>query len=157
VDSTYDGTRFVARDRFNNAKVYDWRAGAWALDGQFSMGFANYNGANLAISRDGAIVAGGDFDDTRTDTGVLYPGFQPQGSVHSGAVYVFERKSVGWRERRIVKPALQAEQAYGTVVALGDRGRVLAVGSFGDASAAVGIGGDPTDQSAPERGAAWLY
>jgi hypothetical protein len=70
---------------------------------------------------------------------------------------VYERRSFGWNLRRILKPALQRGQAYGTVLALGDRGRILAVGAFDDASAASGIGGDPTDTSVPERGAAWLY
>lgn len=36
-------------------------------------------------------------------------------------------------------------------------GRTLAVGAAGDASTATGIGGDQTNASAPERGAAWVY
>ena len=70
---------------------------------------------------------------------------------------VYERRSFGWNLRRIVKRAVQRDQAFGTVLALGDLGRILAVGSFADESAATGIDGDPTDSSAPERGAAWLY
>jgi hypothetical protein len=42
-------------------------------------------------------------------------------------------------------------------VALGDNGRVLAVGAPFDPSAATGIDGDRDDASAPERGAVWMY
>jgi len=157
VDSTYDGTRFVVRNQNNITRVLDWSAGNWTQDGQFTTGKENYLGANLAISRDGAIVAGGDYFDTLADTGIVYPGAQHNGTVHSGAVFVYERRSFGWNLRRIMKPAVQRGQAFGTVLALGDRGRVLAVGAFDDASAATGIGGDATDTSVPERGAAWLY
>jgi len=157
VDSTYDGGRFVVRNQHNLTGVYDLRAGAWTQDGQFTTGKQNYMGANLAISRDGAIVAGGDYFDTLSNTGIVYPGTQQNGTVHSGAIFVYERRSFGWNLRRIVKPVVQREQAFGTVLALGDRGRILAVGSFADESAASGIGSDPTDASAPGRGAAWLY
>lgn len=157
VDTTYDGGRFVVRNHNNVTTVYDWDAGIWSQDGAFRTGVENYGGANLAISRDGAIVAGGDYFDTLSDTGIVYPGTQHQGTVHSGAVFVYERRSFGWNLRRILKPAVQRGQAFGTVLALGDRGRVLAVGAFDDASAASGIDGDPTDTSVPERGAAWLY
>ncbi len=157
VDSTYDGARFVVRHQNNFTRVFDWSAGTWIQDGEFTTGRENYLGANLAISRDGAIVAGGDYYDTLSDTGIVYPGTQHNGTVHSGAVFVYERRSFGWTLRRILKPALQRDQAFGTVLALGDRGRILAVGAFDDASAASGIDGDPTDTSTPERGAAWLY
>ena len=79
-----------------------------------------------------------------------------KGTVHSGAVFVYERRSFGWNLRRILKPAVQRDQAFGTVLALGDRDRVLAVGAFDDASAASGIDGDPIDTSVPERSAVWL-
>ncbi len=157
VDSTYDGARFVVRHQNNFTRVFDWKAGTWIQDGEFTTGRENYLGANLAISRDGAIVAGGDYYDTLSDTGIVYPGTQHNGTVHSGAVFVYERRSFGWTLRRILKPALQRDQAFGTVLALGDRGRILAVGAFDDAGAASGIDGDPTDTSTPERGAAWLY
>ena len=41
---------------------------------------------------------------------------------------VYERRSFGWNLRRIVKPAVQRDQAFGAVLALGDLGRILAVG-----------------------------
>jgi hypothetical protein len=157
VDSTFDGARFAVRTEQNFVRVFDWDAGVWIQDGQFKTGKENYHGPNLAISRDGAIVAGSDYFDATAGTGIVYPGTQQSGTVRSGTVWVYERRSFGWNLRRILKPVVPREQAYGTVLALGDRGRVLAVGAFDDASAASGIGGDPTDTSVPERGAAWLY
>jgi hypothetical protein len=48
-------------------------------------------------------------------------------------------------------------QWAGHSVALGDNGRILAVGAPFESSAASGIDGDRDDTSAPERGAVWLY
>jgi hypothetical protein len=160
VDSTYDGARFVVRSENNFARVFDWSGGSWTQDGAFQMGKENYHGPNVAISRDGAIVAGGDYFDTLAGTGIVYPGTQQNGTKHTGSIFVYERRSFGWNLRRILKPVVSMDYgdlAFGTVIALGDRGRILAVGAFNDASAASGIGGDPTNTSAPERGAAWLY
>jgi hypothetical protein len=42
-------------------------------------------------------------------------------------------------------------------VSLGDNGKTLVVGAPFEPSNAIGIDGDQTDTSAPERGAVWLY
>jgi hypothetical protein len=157
IDSTFDGARFAVRTEQNLVRIFNWLAGVWTQDGEFKTGKENYHGPNLAISRDGAIVVGADYFDSTAGTGIVYPATQQNGTIRSGTVWVYERRSFGWNLRRILKPAVARDQAYGTVLALGDRGRVLAVGAFGDASAASGIGGDPTDTTVPERGAAWLY
>jgi hypothetical protein len=75
----------------------------------------------------------------------------------SGGVTVFERKSSGWVLRRWIKPGSTHEQWFGFAVALGDNGRILAVGAPYDPSAATGIDGDREDDSMPERGAVWIY
>ena len=59
--------------------------------------------------------------------------------------------------RRIIKANTPTPQWFGNSVALGDFGRVLAVGAPFDESAATGIDGDQTDTSSPWRGAVWLY
>ena len=63
----------------------------------------------------------------------------------------------GWRLRGAVNPGVRNDQHFGVSVALGDNGRVLAVGAPGDSGAATGIGGDPSNQNAFPRGAVWLY
>ena len=68
-----------------------------------------------------------------------------------------ERKSTGWVIRRLVKPGSTQDQWAGHAVALGDNGRVMAVGAILEASGATGIDGNRDDDSAPSRGAVWLY
>jgi len=70
---------------------------------------------------------------------------------------VLERKSSGWVLRRWIKPGSTHDQWFGHSLALGNNGRILAVGAPLDPSAATGIDGDRDDASMPERGAVWLY
>ena len=53
--------------------------------------------------------------------------------------------------------ALERLQGAGHAVVLGANGTVLAVGAPYDSSAATGIDGERDDDSAPQRGAVWLY
>lgn len=59
--------------------------------------------------------------------------------------------------RSYLKPNNTAIQRFGQSVSLGDNGKILVVGAPFEPSASVGIDGDQTDTSAPERGAVWLY
>jgi hypothetical protein len=56
-----------------------------------------------------------------------------------------------------VKPGSTHNAWAGHSVALGDNGRILFVGAPFDPSAATGIDGDRDDDSAPQRGAVWIY
>lgn len=74
----------------------------------------------------------------------------------SGAVYVFTRNAGAWSEKAILRGSnTEPHDTFGTSVALsGDR---LAVGAPGEASAAVGIGGDLADNSASSAGAVYVF
>lgn len=87
----------------------------------------------------------------------MYPPYIYRGQDGVGGVFVFERKTAGWKLRRLVKPGAENPQSFGQSVALGDIGRILVVGAPLESSAAAGIDGDRTDTSEPERGAVWLY
>lgn len=76
----------------------------------------------------------------------------------AGAVYVYTRSGGDWSQRAYVK-ASNAElgDEFGSAVALSGDGRLLAVGAHNEGSAARGVGGDRSDNSAPQAGAVYLY
>ena len=77
----------------------------------------------------------------------------------SGAVYVFERKQGAWSQRAYVKPSNPGtfDQWGSAAVQLSGDGRVLAVSTAGEDSAATGIGGKQSDNTASNAGAVYLY
>ncbi|HET7810802.1 MAG TPA: hypothetical protein VFL16_09505 [Steroidobacteraceae bacterium] len=158
IDVNGDGTRLAVEA--DGIRVFDKSSGAWLLDGHFdgpvTATFATRSA--IAISRDGKLLALGNAHDDRAGTGLAYPGDpESPGNRDTGTVVIYERKSSGWSVRRIIKANTPTPQWFGNSVALGDFGRVLAVGAPFDESAATGIDGDQTDTSSPWRGAVWLY
>jgi hypothetical protein len=94
---------------------------------------------------------------TNGGTGVLHTPITNT-TVHSGAVYLFERKSTSWQLRNLIKPNVSYEGTrFGGNVAFTDNQRTLAIGAIGDASAARDFDGDQADTTAPQSGALWLY
>ena len=157
LDITYDGTVFLGA--FGTLTyAYKLGPGGWVRDGDLSAlsGFNEYSQRKVAISRDGKIAAIGDAVNSTAGLGPIFPPYQIA-ETRSGAVTVFERKNSGWTLRRWVKPGSTNDQWFGHVLALGDNGRILAVGAPFDASAATGIDGDRDDASMPDRGAVWIY
>lgn len=75
---------------------------------------------------------------------------------NAGAVYVFTRNGTTWTEQAYLKASNARENAQlGASVAL--VGDVLVVGASGESSAAKGPGGDKSDTSAPNAGAAYVF
>ena len=77
----------------------------------------------------------------------------------AGAVYVLVRDELGaWSHRSYVKASNpDAFDSHGSSLSLSGDGHTLAVGAYAEGSAATGIGGDQTDDSAPGAGAVYLY
>jgi len=98
-----------------------------------------YFGSSVSLSADGnrlAIGAIGDY----------------------GAAYVFTRDSVNWTELiRLEAPSRGYNDRFGNALALSADGNTLAVGAHQENSAATGINGDQTDNSADNAGAVYLY
>jgi hypothetical protein len=157
LDTTYDGKVFVASVGLQTF-VYRLGATGWVVDGDLTEAseIDNASMRDLAISRDGKLIALGHAWDQSAGLGPIYPPYQEAPS-RSGAVRIFERKNSGWQLRRTVKPGSTHDQWFGHAVALGNNGKILAVGAPMDPSAATGIDGDRDDDSMPERGAVWLY
>ncbi len=110
-------------------------------------------GYRVALSGDTIVVAaifensaargvGGDQDDDSADD--------------SGAVYVFRRTGATWVQEAYLKASnTGAEDYFGSSVSLS--GDTLAVGAFGEDSAAQGVDGDQDDNSAKDSGAAYVF
>ena len=78
--------------------------------------------------------------------------------VDPGAVYIFQRSVGTWSQQSYVKaPNTGTGDQFGQSLALSADGDTLAVGALNEDSVADGIGGDQTDNAAPNSGAAYLY
>ncbi|HWO26664.1 MAG TPA: FG-GAP repeat protein [Kofleriaceae bacterium] len=114
-------------------------------------------GADVALSADGAFLAVGAVAEDSAATGI--GGSQADNSAPlAGAVYVFARGGTAWSQQAYVKASnTDAYDEFGNSVALSADGSTLAVGAWGEDSAASGIGGDQTDDSAPWAGAVYVF
>jgi hypothetical protein len=78
------------------------------------------------------------------------------GAPDSGAVYVFHRTGTAWQQEAYLKASNTGpSDHFGYSVALS--GDILAVGAWGEDSAAQGIGGNQADNGAPESGAVYVF
>jgi cysteine-rich repeat protein len=119
-------------------------------------GVSDRFGIGVALSGDGSILAvGADLEDSAA---VGVNGSQLDNSAtDSGAVYVFARSGTTWSQQAYVKASnTGASDFFGYSVALSGDGSILAVGAYGEASTATGIGGNQFDNSAPYAGAAYV-
>jgi trimeric autotransporter adhesin len=113
-------------------------------------------GHSVALSGDGNTLAVGAPIEASNATGI--GGNQADDSAFgSGAVYVFFRSAGAWAQQAYVK-ASNSEQNdfFGWSVAVAADGNTLAVGAFTEASSAIGIAGNPADNSAAGSGAVYV-
>jgi len=76
----------------------------------------------------------------------------------AGAAYILVRSGATWSQSAYLKASNPGRgDIFGIAVALDASGDTLAVGAREEASAAVGIGGNQADNSAPGAGAVYLY
>jgi len=117
-----------------------------------------FGGYGVAITRDGTMLAVGAIGDRATSAGV--GGDMTPVSVAVGAVFIYDRSSSsGWQRRPGMVKATNpdANDLFGYALAMSGDGRTLAVSAPNDASSAIGIDGDASDNSAPGSGAVYLY
>jgi hypothetical protein len=114
-------------------------------------------GVALALSADGEVLAVGHPGDASRATGI---GGDPTDTSRprSGAVRIFVRRAGRFELHAYVKAInTGAGDAFGASLGLSDDGRVLVVGAPGEASASVGISGQPFNDSAPVAGAVYAF
>jgi hypothetical protein len=116
-------------------------------------GAADRFGASLAISGD-TLAVGAHFEDSAA-TGI--DGDQADESADGGgAVYVFRRTGTTWAQEAYLKASnTERDDFFGYAVAVS--GDALAVGAIGEDSAASGVNGDQSDNSAPSNGAVYVF
>lgn len=114
-------------------------------------------GSNVAISDDGDILAIGAPGERSASTGI--DGNQEDNSIDgAGAVYIFVRTGDSWRQQAYIKASnTDANDAFGTSLALSGDGGILAVGAPTEDSATDVIDGDQLDASAEDAGSVYLF
>ena len=111
-------------------------------------------GFSVALSGDSNTLAVGAIGESSAVGGTPTDNTAPS----AGAVYVFTRSVATWTQQAYVKAStIGAGDQFGFSVALSGDGNSLAVGAIGEASAATGIGGNQTDNTAPDAGAVYVF
>jgi hypothetical protein len=146
----------------SSGAVYVFRrsVGAWAQEAYvkaLNTGADDRFGSAVALSATGDVLAVGAPIEKSAGSGF---GADPldDGAFGAGAAYVFQRTGGSWGPGTYFKASNTTANAYfGRAVSLSADGAVLAVGAYGEASAATGIGGDQASRSAPDSGAVYVF
>ncbi len=114
-------------------------------------------GAPLALSADGGTLAVAATFEGSNAIGI--DGNQNDNSAsESGAVYVFKRSSGVWNQQAYIKASnTEANDIFGYAIALSADGATLAVDAYIEDSAATGINGNQSDNSATASGAVYVF
>lgn len=149
----------ISAPRAGAAYVFTRSGQAWVQQGYLkasNTGAGDAFGGRVALSADGSTLAVGAAGEASAAVGI--DGDQADDSAPgAGAVYVFAYESATWSQQAYVKaPNTAAGDAFGAGLALTADGSTLVIGATGEDSAATGIGGDQTDDSATDAGAIFV-
>ena len=143
------------------AYVFERNATGWVQTALLKASNEDVNdwfGHALALSADGATLAVAAREEASAASGVN--GDQSDDSTAAaGAVYVFARSDMGvWSQEAYVKASNPGSlDRFGHALAISADGATLAVGAFGEDSAAAGIDGDQASEAANSSGAAYVF
>lgn len=153
----------VGGDPANNAAqqsgaVYVFRKGpnGWVQEAYIKAAIVDAGdrfGASVALDGDTLVVGAPEEDGGGTGVGA-----DPNSddSPNAGAVYVFTRSGGNWSQTAYLKASnTDAMDEFGRSVSIA--GDLLVVGSEREAGGGSGLGADPTDDSAPGAGAAYVF
>ncbi len=115
-------------------------------------------GTVVALSSDGNTMAIGAPNESSSDVGIN--GIQSDNSAAaSGAVYLFVRSGGNWTQQAYLKASnAEANDKFGTSLALSSDGNTLAVGAPGEDSTATGVGGNQSNTGyGTDSGAAYVF
>ena len=114
-------------------------------------------GTSVALSNDGGTLAVGAMGDASLATGINSN--QMGGlAARAGAAYIFVQNGGVWEQQAYIKASnTDGEDLFGKVLALSGDGNTLAVGAEGEDSAATGINGNQSDNTAYQAGAVYLF
>ena len=142
--------------------VYAFSNGVWSQQAYIKSNATIPNesfGDSVSLSADGNTLAVGATSEDNASTGVN--NFQSSliGTLsRAGAVLTYVRNGIEWTPQAYIKPSVVGlEDQFGYSVSLSDDGRALAVGAPEENSAATGINGAESDNSADNSGAAYVF
>jgi len=141
---------------FSRNETGDWSQQARLVASNPQTGRFATDGFGLTVALSGDTLAVGAFAESSSATGIN--GNQNDVSaLGAGAVYVFTRSVFGiWTQQAYIKASnTQIADLFGFSVALS--GDVLAVGARDEDSAATGVNGDQSNNSASESGAVYVF
>ena len=153
----------VNGDQFNNladrsgaAYVFVRNAGVWSQQAYLKASNTesmDFFGSSVAVSGD-TVVVGAHGEDSDSDGVNSWQG--DNSATLAGAAYVFTRSGTTWSQLAYLKATnSDASDEYGQAVAV--EGDVVVVTGQLEDSNAVGVGGDETDNSAPDAGSFYSY
>ena len=133
-----------------------WGQQAYVKASNTRVGAGSFGGA-VALSSDGSTLAVGAIGESSKSTGIN--GDQADiSAAYAGAAYVFVRTGSQWSQQAYVKASnTEAYDYFGGAVALSADGSTLAVGANGEDSAATGVNGDQSSNSASYAGAVYVF
>ena len=114
-------------------------------------------GSAVALSADGNTLVVGAEGEASAARGINGNG-NDNTMPDAGAIYVFRRSNGIWQQQAYVKASnTYADDMFGNAATLSADGNTMAVGAWGEASAAKGIGGNEDDNGMDNAGAVYLY
>jgi len=114
-------------------------------------------GESLAISADGNTLVVGALHEDSNAQGIGGNQFD-NSAADSGAVYVFARSGNTWTQQAYIKASnSEAGDQFGSAVAISGDGNTVAAASYGEDSAATGVGGSQNDNASPNSGAVYVF
>ncbi|HHO69078.1 MAG TPA: integrin [Gammaproteobacteria bacterium] len=147
-------------------------AGAWSQQAYVkasNTGAGDNFGHAIALNGDGSTLVVGASREDSAGTGVNNASQGDDSAADSGAAYVFVRDAMNvWTQQAYIKASntgagdlfggtqAAATETHGSIGLSAD-GNTLVIGAPGEASSATGIGGNASDDSLPNSGAAYVF
>lgn len=166
VGAPYEQSLFTGQPADNSAAnagaayVYSRASGSWSFKAYLKASNAQSDGrfgSAVAIANNGATVAVGSAGEASIAIGVN--GNQlDRSNAESGAAYVFNLEGDAWVQHSYIKASNgDIGDLFGSAIALNAAGSLLVVGAPGESSAAEGVSGTQSDNSATDAGAAYVF
>ena len=140
--------------------VFDRGGGTWQQEAYVKASNpdgGDFFGFSVALSDDGRTLAVSAEGEDGTSSGVDGP--QTEGAGQAGAAYVFTRGATPpWTQEAYIKATNTGiDDRFGRSVALSADGGRLVVGAPQEDSGARDLGGDQSDDTSPDSGAAYVF
>lgn len=139
-----DGNTLAARGEVGFVVLFTRTGAAWNEQARVTG-----KSSSMALSGDGSTLIVGWTDDASSATGIN--GSENNSTaVQAGGVRLYQRSGAAWSQRTYLKASnAEADDRFGSSVALSGDGTTLAAGATSERSKATGVQGDQTDNSGP--------